>query len=404
MSTSLPQKAERRLQAVLALLRGEKAADVARTFHIARSDLYKFRRRALSAMREALNDQPRGPKHPANKLSDAQEQPIVALCERYPTRSSYQLRCRLNQDAPVARTIQRVRKRRGLPRVTKRAPSTTSARRLPESVIRRARQVIKEKPHLGPERIAWDLQNGENITISPASVKRLKSAMHPPEPKPVWTFYERHHPHSLWHGDFMEKIALTNTWPVAHALQLALLDDYSRGYVFCDLFINPDQRDVIRGMIAAMRRWSVIPELIIFDNSSPFNGMLITTFCKNAGIRLTHTAVRHPQTNGKLERAFRDDMKDFYQLYDEWHFDELRRDLPDYVHYRNTIRGHQALGGKPAITRLREQPRVASASPDLLDRLESFACYEVRKKSDSGRWQSSHVRSQCVSGRALSRG
>ncbi len=68
----------------------------------------------------------------------------------------------------------------------------------------------------------------------------------------------------------MEKIALTNTWPVEHALQLALLDDYSRGYVFCDLFITPDQRDVIRGMIAAMRRWSVIPEVIIFDNGSPF--------------------------------------------------------------------------------------------------------------------------------------
>ena len=97
-----------------------------------------------------------------------------------------------------------------------------------------------------------------------------------------------------------------------YALQLALLDDYSRGYVFCDLIINPDQRDVVRGMIAAMRLWSVIPDVIIFDNSSSFNGRLIATFCKNVGIRLTHTAVRHLQTNGKLERAFRDDMKDFY--------------------------------------------------------------------------------------------
>ncbi len=167
MNTSSYQKADRRLQAVLALLRGEKAAEVSRTFHIARSDLYKFQRRALSAMREALKDQPRGPKHPANTLSEGKEQHIVTLCERYPTQSSYQLHRRLNQDAPVARTIQRVRQRRGLPRVAKRAPATTPARRLPKRVIRRAQRVIKQKPHLGPQRISWDLQNGENMTISP---------------------------------------------------------------------------------------------------------------------------------------------------------------------------------------------------------------------------------------------
>ena len=55
-------------------------------------------------------------------------------------------------------------------------------------------------------------------------------------------------------------------------------------------------------------------------------------------IRLIHTAVHHTQTNGKLERASRDDMKDFYRQYDEWHLEPLRRDLPDYVYYRNYVR------------------------------------------------------------------
>jgi hypothetical protein len=107
-------KEEQRLQAVLALFRGEKASDVSASFGICRSDLYKFRGRALMAMREALKDHPRGPKRPSNRLSDEREQRVIASCERHPTRSSYQVMEKLGSDAPRARTIQRVRKRNGM--------------------------------------------------------------------------------------------------------------------------------------------------------------------------------------------------------------------------------------------------------------------------------------------------
>jgi hypothetical protein len=48
-------------------------------------------------------------------------------------------------------------------------------------------------------------------------------------------------------------------------------------------------------------------------------------------------------------------MKDFYRDYAEWKLDELRKDLPGYVEYGNNVRGHRALDGKPACTRLQEQ-------------------------------------------------
>jgi hypothetical protein len=85
-----------------------------------------------------------------------------------------------------------------------------------------------------------------------------------------------------------------------------------------------------------------------------------------------------PQTNGQLERAFRDDMKDFYRQYDEWTLESLRRDLPAYVYYRNSVRGHRALGGQSSITRLKEHDRFASQ--EILGCLESFARYEVKRK------------------------
>jgi transposase InsO family protein len=218
------------------------------------------------------------------------------------------------------------------------------------------------------------------MECGPSTIKRLKrkihEAMYPPLPPPVWRFYERHHPHSLWHGDFLEKVILTNLDCTAY--QLMLMDDYSRGYVFCDLFLDPDMRTTVRAIITAMRQWRVVPTAVLFDNGAPFKGRLLVAFCKNVGIRLTHSAFNHPQTNGKLERAFRDDMKDFYQSYDEWILEPLRGDLPAYMYYRNYVRGHRALGGKPSTTRLNEQDHVAPQ--ELLDRLESFARYEVKRK------------------------
>lgn len=60
---------ERRVQAVLALFRGEPVTQVSTRYRLCRRDLYKFRQRALVAMREALGDRRRGPKRPSNRLS-----------------------------------------------------------------------------------------------------------------------------------------------------------------------------------------------------------------------------------------------------------------------------------------------------------------------------------------------
>ena len=59
LSSFLPMW-QHRLEAVLALLRGEPGQQVAECFRMTRSDLYKFRARAPQALRYALLDQPRG--------------------------------------------------------------------------------------------------------------------------------------------------------------------------------------------------------------------------------------------------------------------------------------------------------------------------------------------------------
>ena len=378
--SSVP-KEERRVQAVLALWRGESARHVSQDYHISRSDLYKFQRRARYALRQALADQCRGPRRAANRLAAARKQAVLALCQRHPTWSAAAVQRHYEGEVPSLRTIQRIRRRHGLVHLPKRAPATHAAPRLPMETTQRAMAILQAKPYLGAERTAWEVQNTAHQPISPSTITRLKRKLQavpvpPPLPPPRWRFYERHHPHSLWHGDFLEKVTLSDLDQTAY--QLTLLDDYSRGYVFCDLCLNPDARTTIRGLITAMRQWQAIPMAVVFDNGSPFTGRLLTVFCQHVGIRLIHTALHHPQTNGKLERAFRDDMRDFYQQHTPWLFAPLRHDLPSYVYYRNYVRGHRALDGQPAITRLREHTRMADA--DVLARLESSAAYEMGHK------------------------
>jgi Helix-turn-helix domain len=213
---------EHRLRAMLALLRGEKASDVSASFGICRSDLYKFRTRALTAIREALTDHPRGPKRPCNRISYEREQKVMAMCQRHPTGSSFHVQQKLGSDIPSVRTIQRIRARHSIPHVPKRAPPSAPARRIPEQVMKRARYLLKLRPHLGPERVVGDLRNGEPLEISASTLKRLKrkthEALHPAPPPPP------------------------------------------------------------------------------------------PTVCKKLGIRLMYSAVRHPQSNGKLERACQHDM------------------------------------------------------------------------------------------------
>jgi transposase InsO family protein len=366
-------KDERRLKALLALFKGQAVAQVSAQYGISRSSLFDYKRRALAAMSEALKDKRRGPQHPGNRLPAEKEQSVRSICERRPTLSSYQVKEQLGKEAPTPRTIQLVRKRLSLPRLKKRLPPSSKARRLSQQEMQTIRDRVKEKLYLGPYRLAWDIQNRDHVTVSPSTVKRVKTSIleerNPGPPKPVWKFYERKHPHSLWHGDFLEKVVLTRGGKTAY--QFTLLDDYSRAYVYCGLFTEADEVNVVRAIIAAMRKYQTIPKALLFDNGRCFRGNLITAFCQHLGVKLIHTSIQHPQTNGKLERAFRDDMREFYKLFDVWRLWELQQHLPEYIHYRNYVRGHWALGGRPAITRLREQGFFAL--PSMLEKLETFA-------------------------------
>ena len=85
--------------------------------------------------------------------------------------------------------------------------------------------------------MSWDVTNILKIPISAATVLRWRRKIGGfVDAKVNWQFYERKHPHSLWHGDVLKLWYLPSGKYVG---QLAFMDDYSRGYVACELTINP---------------------------------------------------------------------------------------------------------------------------------------------------------------------
>jgi len=210
----------------------------------------------------------------------------------------------------------------------------------------------KEHPFWGCYVISFQLAIEEDVFISHMSVWRI---LYPkPKPKRDYKFYEMPRPHSMWHGDIMIGKRLPNG---DFVYQLSWQDDYSRAYVSSVINAEKNSVTVIRGLIEAILVYGVIPTLAHYDNGSEGKCKIVKSFCENLGIKLIHSTIEQPNTNGKKERAHRDDKRDFWKKINSNSVDYIQKKNNEYVKWRNTAKGHWALKGKPSITRLNENKK-----------------------------------------------
>ena len=178
----------------------------------------------------------------------------------------------------------------------------------------------KKHPLWGCYVISFQLAIEENVFISHMSVWRI--LYHKPKAKRAYKFYEMPRPHSMWHGDIMIGKRLPNG---DFVYQLSWQDDYSRAYVSSVISTGKNSVIVINGLIL--------------------------------GIKLIHSTVNQPNTNGKKERAHRDDKRDFWKKINSNNISYIQEKNREYVEWRNTTKGHWALKGKPSVTRLIENKK-----------------------------------------------
>ena len=210
----------------------------------------------------------------------------------------------------------------------------------------------KKHPKWGCFVISFQLANEEGVYMSHMSVWRILNPNHVPPKKP--NFYEISKPFGMFHGDVMIGKRLPDG---TFVYQLSWQDDYSRGYVACVIGTSKNSVLVIRGLIEAILQYKVIPTVAHYDNGSEGKCKIVNMFCEAIGTKLIHSTVNQPNTNGKKERAHRDDKRDFWSEIKSDNLTYIKKKNEEYVEWRNTKKGHWALKGKPSITRLEENKK-----------------------------------------------
>ena len=168
--------------------------------------------------------------------------------------------------------------------------------------------------------------------------------------------FARERPNELWQMDFKGP----KNWPKA-CTALSVIDDHSRYVVALRATARPEGRLVQQHLIQAFEECG-LPEAMLMDHGIPwwqsqsFAGTTyLSLWLMRQGIALHFSGVRHPQTQGKVER-FHGSLQRALEC----------RGMPDHDHQQwldafrrehNHIRPHEALGMQTPASRWQPSPR-----------------------------------------------
>jgi len=154
---------------------------------------------------------------------------------------------------------------------------------------------IRDRDHEGCEKIAL------TVGLSSRTVhKILKKAgkITESQTQKRWKHYQRNHSNSLWQMDF--------TYLYEDLWLFLIIDDHSRFIIGFKLMPSPNTEDALDLLDECIGKHGP-PREILTDHGVQFystnNGIsTFEMFCEEMGIKHIMASIRHPQTNGKVER------------------------------------------------------------------------------------------------------
>jgi transposase InsO family protein len=174
--------------------------------------------------------------------------------------------------------------------------------------------------------------------------------------------FERAQPNELWQMDFKGP----KGWPQAVG-PLSVLDDHSR-YLIALAANGSTRGEPVREQLAEAFQRCGVPEGMLMDHGTPWwstksaSGRThLSLWLMRQGIRLHWSRIRHPQTQGKVER-----------FHGSLHRALLRRGVPRiatqawldaYRWEHNHVRPHEALGMRTPATLWHPSPRRYDPHP-----------------------------------------
>jgi transposase InsO family protein len=213
-----------------------------------------------------------------------------------------------------------------------------------------------------------ELLVSEGFTVSESTINRILKSFglcHEREVSGLATKrFERKSPNQLWQMDFKGPYKISR----GHCIPLTILDDHSRYAVGAFALSNQRGSSVRRCLISSFKRYG-LPEAMLIDHGVPWwspNGHGLTWLAVaiiKQGIHLIFSGIRHPQTQGKIERFHRtlDEKIKFWgrpQTLNEW-----RSTLNSFVEEYNHIRPHDSLDMQVPASRFHPSPHPYQQQP-----------------------------------------
>jgi transposase InsO family protein len=262
-----------------------------------------------------------------------------------------------------------------------------SPRRTPAGITRRV-GALRAALGWGGEKLAVVLA-AEGITLAPRTIDRLiqREGWTRPDsaPAPALRRFTRPAPNDLWQMD------AKGAYPLADGSRghaLSVLDDHSR-YAVGLTALPALQTTAVRAALTASFERYGLPTAMLMDHGAPWwstagpAGLTrLGVFLLKQGIRLIFGAVRHPQTQGKVERFHR-------TLAERLRWEGVPTTFPAFVaalarfcEEYNQWRPHEALDLEPPARRFHGSARAYQPHPARWIYASGLAVRRVSAKGD----------------------
>jgi transposase InsO family protein len=228
----------------------------------------------------------------------------------------------------------------------------------------------------------------EGITLAPRTVDRIIQreglTRELPVVGPAPTRFEHAAANDLWQLD------AKGPYPLAgggRCHPLSIIDDHSRFAVGLAALPTVATATVEPALRACFERYGV-PRAMLMDHGSPWwstashDGLTrLTVALLKQGIRLVYGAIRHPQTQGKVERFHRTLAEHLRWVGVPTTLRDFSRALTHFREEYNHVRPHEALGMRPPAHRFVASRRRYQPQPP---RWEYPAGLTVRRVQQNG--------------------
>jgi transposase InsO family protein len=259
-----------------------------------------------------------------------------------------------------------------------------SPRRTAAGLEDRVSQMRQRYPDWGARKLRV-LLSREGVELPRSTIHRILLRHDLVRPEDQQTLapqrFEREQPNELWQMDFKGP----RGWPQPVG-PLSVLDDHSR-YVIALAANGSTQGEPVRQQLEEAFQRCGVPDAMLMDHGSPWWGHLapsghtrLSLWLMRQGIRLHWSGIRHPQTQGQVERCHGSLQRALE------HRGLRQQPLQAWLdHYRwehNHVRPHEALGMKTPATIWRPSPKRYDPHPP---RWEYPCGAYVRKVDSSGK-------------------